>query len=70
MDRRDSLETQRGDMDAMRAVPPPAFASANPDFCVEVEDDESRLLQTGVAQTQDQNNRLMDVYKKTQQNRT
>lgn len=38
------------------------------DFCVEVEDDESNLLNTNTSKVKDQNSRLMDVYKKTQSN--
>ena len=39
------------------------------DFCVEVTDDESNLLNSNATKVQDQNSRLMEVYKKTQSNR-
>ena len=43
------------------------------DFCVEIEDDESKLLNSNynpnVSKVKDQNSRLMEVYKKTQTNR-
>ena len=38
------------------------------DFCIEVEDDESNLLNSNAAKVKDQNNRLLEVYKKTQSN--
>lgn len=41
----------------------------NPDFCVEIDDAEgNNLLTDATAKVQDQNSRLMEVYKKTQQN--
>lgn len=40
------------------------------DFCVEVEDDESNLLNFNASKVKDQNSRLLEVYKKTQSNRT
>lgn len=45
------------------------FRTENNDFCVEVEDDESNLLNSNTAKVKDQNSRLLDVYKKTQSNR-
>lgn len=49
-------------------------SSGASDFCVEVEDDESKLLNSNnynpnVSKVKDQNSRLMEVYKKTQTNR-
>lgn len=38
------------------------------DFCVEVEDDESNLLNSNASKVKDQNSRLLEVYKKTQSN--
>ncbi len=39
------------------------------DFCVEIEDAEgNNLLNDATVKVQDQNSRLMEVYKKTQQN--
>lgn len=40
------------------------------DFCIEVEDDESNLLNSNAAKVKDQNSRLLEVYKKTQSNCT
>jgi hypothetical protein len=45
-------------------------SEGRPDFCIEVDDeDDSQLLHDGVGQVQEQNNRLLEVFKKTQQNR-
>lgn len=52
-------------------------SSGASDFCVEIEDDESKLLNSNsnsnynpnVSKVKDQNSRLMEVYKKTQTNR-
>lgn len=44
------------------------FRTENNDFCVEVEDDESNLLNSNTSKVKDQNSRLLDVYKKTQSN--
>ena len=40
----------------------------NNDFCVEVADDESNLLNSNATKVKNQNNRLLEVYKKTQSN--
>lgn len=45
------------------------FNTHNNDFCVEVEDDESNLLNSNASKVKDQNSRLLEVYKKTQSNR-
>lgn len=46
-----------------------ASSSMNPDFCVDIDDAEgNNLLTDATAKVQDQNSRLMEVYKKTQQN--
>lgn len=50
----------------MEATSP--FRTENNDFCVEVEDDESNLLNSNAAKVKDQNSRLLEVYKKTQSN--
>lgn len=44
------------------------FKTGNNDFCVEVEDDESNLLNSNASKVKDQNSRLLEVYKKTQSN--
>lgn len=44
------------------------FKTGNTDFCIEVEDDESNLLNSNASKVKDQNNRLLEVYKKTQSN--
>lgn len=43
---------------------------ARSDFCVEIADEEAdqHLLNSGVNRVQEQNNRLLEVFKKTQQN--
>mgnify|MGYP001809696935 CR=1 FL=1 len=52
----------------MEATSP--FRTGNNDFCVEVEDDESNLLNSNASKVKDQNSRLLEVYKKTQSNCT
>lgn len=44
------------------------FKTENNDFCIEVEDDESNLLNSNASKVKDQNSRLLEVYKKTQSN--
>lgn len=46
----------------------PFNSQNNNDFCVEVEDDEVNLLNSNTSKVKDQNNRLLEVYKKTQSN--
>jgi hypothetical protein len=45
-----------------------SLKTENNDFCVEVEDDESILLNSNASKVKDQNSRLLEVYKKTQSN--
>lgn len=46
----------------------PFHSTTKNDFCVEVDDDESNLLNVNASKVKDQNSRLLDVYKKTQSN--
>ena len=47
---------------------PSKISGNGSDFCVEVEDDESNLLNSNASKVKDQNSRLLEVYKKTQSN--
>ena len=54
----------------MEASNPLNMPKTSNDFCIEVEDDESNLLNSNAAKVKDQNSRLLEVYKKTQSNCT